>query len=79
MPRTTLQLEDDAMKVARAHAARHGLSLSQAVSELVKRGVDRPLLTEERNGLRVIRLRRRSPKVTTALIDRLREDLPISR
>ncbi len=76
MPRTTLQLEADAMKVARAHAERHRMTLGQAVSELVRQAADRPLVTDERNGLRVLRLNRRSPRVTTELVDRLREDLP---
>jgi len=76
MPRTTLQLEDDAMKAARAHAERHRLTLGQAVSELVRQAAERRLVTEDRNGLSVVRLNRRSPKVTTALVDRLREDLP---
>jgi len=76
MPRTTLQLEDDAMDVARAHAQRHRLTLGQAVSELVRKAAERPLLTEERSGLRVLRLNRRSPQVTAARVDKLREDLP---
>ena len=76
MPRTTLQLEGDAMKIAKAHAERHRLTLGQAVSELVRQAADRPLVTDERSGLRVLRLNRRSPKVTTELVDRLREDLP---
>ena len=76
MPRTTLQLEDDAMKVAKAHAERHHLSLGQAVSELVRKAAERPLVTQERSGLRVLRLSRRSPKVTTALVEQLREELP---
>ena len=76
MPRTTLQLEDDAMTVAKAHAERHRLTLGQAVSELVRHAADRPLVTDDRSGLRVMRLNRRSPKVTTELVDRLREDLP---
>jgi hypothetical protein len=76
MSRTTLKLEDDAMKVAKTHAARHRLTLGQAVSELVRQGAERPLVTEARSGLRVVRLNRRSPKVTTTLVDRLREDLP---
>jgi hypothetical protein len=67
LPRTTLQLEDDAMKAAKAHATRH---------RLVRQASDRPLVTEERNGLRILRLTRRSPKVTAELVDRLREDLP---
>jgi phage terminase Nu1 subunit (DNA packaging protein) len=76
MPRTTLQLEDDAMTAAKAHAERHRLSLGQAVSELVRQASERRLVTEDRNGLRVVRLSRRSPKVTAAHVDRLREDLP---
>jgi hypothetical protein len=34
------------------------------------------LLTEGRNGLQVVRLPRRSPKITADLIDKLREELP---
>ena len=64
------------MKVARAHAERHHLSLGQAVSELVRKAAERPLVTDERTGLRVLRLNRRSPKVTAALVDQLREELP---
>jgi hypothetical protein len=76
MPRTTLHLEDDAMNVAKAHAKRHRLSLGQAISELVRRAAERPLVTEERSGLRILRLDRRSPRVTTAQVDQLREELP---
>jgi uncharacterized protein YbbK (DUF523 family) len=76
MPRTTLKLEDDAMKIAKMHAARHRTSLGKAVSELVRQAAERPLPTETRSGLQVVRLSRRSPKVTSALVDRLREELP---
>jgi hypothetical protein len=76
VPRTTLQLEEDAMKVAKAHAERHGLTLGEAVSDLVRKAAERPLVTDERGGFRVLRLDRRSPKVTSARIDQLREDLP---
>jgi hypothetical protein len=74
MPRTTLKLEDDAMRVAKAHATRHRLTLGQAVSELVRQAAGRPFATEDRSGLRVVKLRRRSPKVTAALVERLREE-----
>ena len=76
MSRTTIQIEDDAMTVAEAHAARHGLTLGQAVSDLVRQAAERPLVTEDRNGLHVLRLSRRSPKVTSAMVDRLREEMP---
>ena len=64
------------MAVAKAHAERHRLTLGQAVSDLVRQAAERPLTTGERNGLHVVRLRRRSPKVSAALVDRLRDDMP---
>ena len=64
------------MKVAKAHAQRHRLTLGQAVSDLVKKAAERPLVTEERTGLRVLRLDRRSPKVTAARVDELGKHLP---
>jgi hypothetical protein len=76
MPRTTLALEDDALRVAKAHAERRKVTLGKAVSELIRHGAERPLVTEERSGLHVPRLSRRSPRVTAALVDRLREELP---
>jgi hypothetical protein len=76
MPRTTLKLADDALRAAKVHASRHRISLGEAVSELVRQATDRPLVTESRNGLNVVQLSRRSPKVTTALVDKLSDDLP---
>lgn len=76
MPRTTLRLESGAMKLAKAYAARHGLTLGEAVSELVRLGAERPLVTDDRSGLHVVRLSRRSSRVTAELVDQLREDLP---
>jgi hypothetical protein len=64
------------MKVAKAHAQRHRLTLGQAVSDLVRKAAERPLVTEERSGLRVLRLDGRSPQVTAARVDALREELP---
>lgn len=64
------------MAVARAHAKRHRLTLGQAVSDLVRKAAERPLVTQDRSGLRVVKLSRRSPRVTAARVDELREDLP---
>ena len=76
MARTTLHLEDDALKSAKTHAQRHRLTLGQAVSELVRKAAEQPVVTDERSGLHVVRLSRRSPKVTAARVDELSEDLP---
>jgi len=64
------------MEVARAHAARHRTTLGQAVSTLVRQGAERPMVTVERNGFRVLRLDRRSPTVTAAQVDKLLDELP---
>jgi hypothetical protein len=76
MPRTTLQLEDDAIRAARTHAARHRITLGQAVSTLVRQGAERPIVTVERNGFRVLRLDRKSPGVTAAQVDQLLDEQP---
>jgi len=76
MARTTLEIEDGALEVARAYAARHRISLGKAVSELLRQSVDRTLVTDVRNGLHVVRFNRRSPKVTTALVNKLRGEFP---
>jgi hypothetical protein len=71
MPRTTLTIDDDALNVAKAHASRHRMTLGKAISELVRQAVAPPLVTDSRNGFQVVRLSRRSPRVTAALIDKL--------
>ena len=76
MARTTLQLEDDAVRLSRAYAARHRITLGQAVSTLVRQGAERPMVTLERNGFRVLQLDARSPKVTAAQVDSLLDELP---
>jgi len=76
MPRTTLTIADDALNIAKVHAARHRMTLGEAVSELVRQAVDQPLVTDSRNGFQVVRLNHRSPRVTAALVDKLSYDLP---
>jgi hypothetical protein len=61
MPPKTRNDEDDAPAIA----------VGEQTSELQSHGDDRPLLTESRNGLTIVQLSRRSPKVTTALVDDL--------
>ena len=74
--RTTLTLSDDALELARKLARRKQVSLGEAVSELVRRGAERPLPTLERQGLTVVRLPTSSLRVTAAAVDELLEDLP---
>jgi diphthamide biosynthesis methyltransferase len=73
MPRTTLTLEADALKIAREYAKLRRQTLGQAVSELVLRASKRELVTEQVGSLHVVRLGSESPKVTAAKVKELEE------
>jgi hypothetical protein len=51
--RTTLSLEDDAVKAVQAYARTNRLSLGKAASTLIRRGVRYQLGTRKLNGLPV--------------------------
>ncbi len=74
--RTTMTLEDDAAEMARGHARRHGISLGKAVSDLIRKGAARPLVTVDRNGMKVVRLPEGSPTVTSEQVAKLLDEQP---
>jgi hypothetical protein len=76
MARKTLTIDDDALALARDHAARHRLTLGEAVSDLVRRAIERPLVTDLKSGLTVVRLRERSPRVTARTVAKLADGSP---
>jgi hypothetical protein len=76
MPRTTLTIEDDAMGVAREYAARHHVTLGEAISDLVRRAAERPLVTDLKSGLTVVRLPERSPRVTSERVAKVADEWP---
>lgn len=51
--RTTLEIEDRALAIARAKAAQEGTSLGKAVSSLLLAGIERPSTYTMRNGIPV--------------------------
>ena len=64
------------MGMAREHAARHHLTLGEAVSDLVRRAVERPLVTDLKNGLAVVRLPEHSPRVTSERVAKVADEWP---
>jgi hypothetical protein len=64
------------MAAAKQHAKRHRLTLGAAVSDLVRRAADRPLMTDDHNGIKVVRLSGRSPKVTDQHVYHLLDEMP---
>ncbi len=69
--RTTLTLDEESLEIARRFARGRRISLGQAVSDLVRRGVARPHRTKEVNGLSVFDLPADSPRVTAAEVKRI--------
>ncbi len=54
--RTTLSLDDVMLELAARHAKLRGVSLGKAVSDLLRKGLNAPTPTEEKDGLVVFRL-----------------------
>ncbi len=69
--RTTLTLDDDVAELAARQAKARGLSLGKAISDLVRRGLNAPTPSTDKNGLVVFRLPSDSPTVTTEDVRRL--------
>jgi hypothetical protein len=69
--RTTLTLDDDLIDVVTRQAKLRGVSLGRTVSDLVRRGLNAPTPSQDKNGLVVFHLPADSPTVTTAEIRRI--------
>ncbi|MCP5524548.1 MAG: hypothetical protein H7A46_23720 [Verrucomicrobiales bacterium] len=69
--RTTLTLDDDVQALVTRHAKARGLSLGRVVSDLIRRGLNAPTPSRERDGLVVFQLPGDSPEVTTEDVRRI--------
>ncbi len=68
--RTTLNLDDEILRLVKRYAQTHSLSLGKAVTELVYRGLTIPTPRRVVNGIQVFDLPTDSPQVTS---ERVRE------
>lgn len=64
------------MAGAREYAERRGVSLGQAISELIRQGLDSQCRIIEENGLYVLSLGPDAPKVTSEDVYKALEDWP---
>jgi hypothetical protein len=69
--RTTVNLDDDVLLLARRHAELRRESLGKTLSDLVRRGLSASTPVMEENGLVVFRLPADTPTVTTEEVRRL--------
>jgi hypothetical protein len=72
--RTTINLDDDVLELAKQYADDRSVALGKAVSELVRRGVRSRVPTRIVNGFHVVDLPPDSPIVTTELVNKLEAD-----
>jgi len=73
--RTTLDIEDDVLEMAKGVARHQCLSLGKAVSLLIRRGIHPPEQKKIiRNGLRVITRTDGDSPVTMEIVNRLRDE-----
>jgi hypothetical protein len=72
--RTTLNFDDDALKILREYSETRSLALGKAASELVRRGANAPVQMEMVNGFYTVVLPKRGKKITSEAVKRLLED-----
>ncbi|HEY4046353.1 MAG TPA: hypothetical protein VGM27_05735 [Acidobacteriaceae bacterium] len=75
--RTTLVIDDDVLSAAKEIAAMEKKSVGEVISSLARRALtpsESKLKT--RNGVRLLKVRKGAPRVTSELVHQLREELP---
>jgi hypothetical protein len=72
--RTTLELDDDLLQVARQLAAQRGTTMGQVISELVRKALTPKAAPRVRNGVPLFAPRPRAKRPHPALVNKLRDD-----
>lgn len=73
--RTTVNLPDDIYEAARSVAAVKRISLGEALGDLVRQGLRRPMAMEIRNGIPIVVLPKDSPIITLEHTLAIEDDL----
>ncbi|HVI08650.1 MAG TPA: CopG family transcriptional regulator [Candidatus Binatia bacterium] len=75
--RTTLLIDDDVLSAAKEMALIENKTVGEVISSLARRALS-PAETraKTRNGVPLLKVRKGTPRVTSELVQRLREELP---
>ena len=73
--RTTLDIDDEMLAVARVRAREKGISIGAAVSELMRKGLEVPMRKSKR-GFPIFDLPPDGPIITSEMVARHRDDDP---
>jgi hypothetical protein len=71
--RTTLELDDDLLQVARQLAAQRGMTMGQVISELVRKALAPKAAPRVRNGVPLFAPKARAKQPRLALVNKLRD------
>jgi hypothetical protein len=75
--RTTLAIDDDVLRAAKAMARQQDRSLGAVISDLARRALERPAPNGVRNGLLLLGAKPEgTPPVTLDLVNSLRDEAP---
>ena len=74
--RTTLDIDDDVLLVAKELAAQKRISIGKALSELARHALNHPAETALRNGLPLFPVQPAAGRVTLELVNQLRQQVP---
>ncbi len=72
--RTTLNLDTDVLRLLKNYASDRSVSLGDAVSELVRRGLETPVQMRMVNGFYVVDIPAGTPMVSSARVKELLEE-----
>ncbi len=74
--RTTLVIDDDVLSAAKELASSENKSVGEVISSLARRALaPSESVTKTRNGVPLLKVRKGAPRVTSELVQRLREEL----
>ena len=73
--RTTLEIDDDVLTVARAMARQQHRSVGKLVSELARSALTKPQRRTARNGIQLLPLTNAKAVVTMEIVNELRDEL----
>jgi hypothetical protein len=75
--RTTLTIDDDVLSAAQEMAQMENKSVGEVISSLARRALTPSGITgRTRNGVPLLKTRKGAPRITSELVQRLREELP---
>jgi hypothetical protein len=75
--RTTLVIDDDVLSAAKEMATYENKSIGEVISSLARRALSPPeSKAKRRNGVPLLKLRKGATRVTSELVQQLREELP---